>query len=434
MFKLKEHQTTPMVEITAGLTTFCAMVYVVAANPAILASAGAPAPALFTTTILAAIVGCLIMAVVANLPFAAAPGMGINAVFSFVVVQSMGYSWEQAIAAVIIASVLFILLSLSPLRTKIIQDIPPSLQLAVCGGVGILIASIGLLNTGVILVNNGTPTMGYLHNPPVLLFFIGLFLTALMLALKIRYAVLAGILISTLIGVPLGVTQLPDINNLFSLPPSPSPLIFQADFSLATTLEFYSIVSVFLFMAIFDGLAGFLGIFSVMGPRDAAKYRHKLGRAFVGDSLSMLASGFLGMSPNTVYGESGTGVAVGGRTGLTALVCGVCFIFTLFCAPIFLAIPMAAVAPALMVVGWFMLTPLGEVDFKDPTESFPAIIVMILIGLSWKITDSLAIAWLVYICMKLVSGRVKELNATVWLVGLVFALKLGWDLTRGFMG
>ena len=187
-------------------------------------------------------------------------------------------------------------------------------------------------------------------------------------------------------------------------------------------------VLVFLFMAIFDSLGGFLGLFSIMGETEAAKYRHKLGRAFLADSLALVASSCLGISPNTAYGESGTGVAVGGRTGLTALVCALCFAVALFCSPIFLAIPFAAVAPALVVVGWYMIQPLSRLDFKDATESFPAILVVVLIGLSWKISDSLAVAWLVYLTMKLVSGRVKDLNVTVCLVGVVFATKLGWDV------
>ncbi len=428
MFKLKEHHTTPLVEITAGLTTFCAMVYVLAANPAILAHTGAPPEALFTTTALAAIAGSLIMALVANLPFAVAPGMGINAIFGFVVILTLGYTWPQAVAAVLLAGVLFFLLSLSSLREKILRDIPPSLQYAVCGGVGLLIAGIGLINSHAVVFTSGLPALGNLHEPAVKLVFIGLFITALLLAVKFRYAVLAGIVLSTLIGLPLGVTVWPSEGGLLSLPPSPAPLFFQFDFSRLWSLDFFSVVLIFLFIAIFDSLGGFLGLFSIMGEEEAARYRPKLGRAFVADSLALVVSSCLGISPNTAYGESGTGVAVGGRTGLTALVCALCFVLALFCSPLFLAIPFAAVAPALVVVGWYMLQPLTRIDFKDATESFPAILVVVLIGLSWKISDSLAVAWLVYLLMKTAAGRFRELNATVCLVGLVFATKLGWDI------
>ncbi|MDR1044323.1 MAG: NCS2 family permease [Candidatus Adiutrix sp.] len=427
MFGVKEHQSRPLVEISAGLTTFCAMVYVLAANPAILGQAGASRPALFTATALAAIIGSLSMAFLANLPFAVAPGMGINAIFALVVIKTMGYSWPQAAAAVITAGTIFFFLSLSPLRDKILRDVPKSLQYAVCGGVGLLIAGIGLINSQAIVFIGGLPALGDPHLPGVKLVFIGLLLTAVMLALKFRYAVLAGIILSTLIGLPLGVTQVP-AGGLFSLPPSPAELFLAADFSLVSVPDFWAVVLVFLFMAIFDGLAGFLGLFSIMGEKDEARYRHKMGRAFVADSLAMIASGLLGISPNTAYGESGAGVAVGGRTGLTALTCAACFTLALFCAPVFLAIPFAAVAPALAVVGWYMLMPLARIDFKDATESFPAIVALLLIGLSWKISDSLAVAWLVYLLMKAVAGRFRELNVTVCLLGLIFAAKLGYDV------
>ncbi|MDR2945246.1 MAG: NCS2 family permease [Candidatus Adiutrix sp.] len=428
MFKLKDHQTTPLVEISAGLTTFCSMVYVLAANPGILSAAGAPREALFTATALAAIGGSLIMALVANLPFAVAPGMGINAIFAFVIILTMGLTWPQAVAAVLVAGALFFLLSLSPLREKILRDIPASLQYAVCGGVGLLIAGIGLINSQAVVLTTGLPpALGDLGLPQVQLVFIGLFITASMLAMKFRYAVLAGIVVSTLIGIPMGVTALPSGGGIFSLPPSPAALAFTADFSTFASFDFLSAVLVFLFIAIFDSLAGFLGLFSIMGEKEAARYRHKMGRAFIADSLAMIFSGALGMSPNTAYGESGTGVAVGGRTGLTALTVAACFGLALFCSPLFLAIPFAAIAPALVVVGWYMLSPLGRIDFKDATESFPAILVVVLIGLSWKISDSLAVAWLAYMIMKTMAGRVRELNATVALVGLVFAAKLGCD-------
>ena len=430
MFKLKQHRTTPAIEIGAGLTTFCAMVYVLAANPAVLGGADSsiPAGALFTTTCVAAILGSLLMAFVANVPFSVAPGMGINAFFGFVVIKAMGYSWPQAVTAALLAGLVFFLLSLSPLREKILRDIPASLQYAVCGGVGIMIAGIGLINSKVVIFNHGLPALGDFHQASVQLVFIGLFLTSFLLALKFRFAVLIGIVGCTVIGIPLGVTHLPSLGSLVSAPPSPAPLILNFDFSQVTSLDFWSVVLILLFLAVFNGLAGFLGLFSIMGEKEAKEYRPKMGKAFIADSLAMMLSSALGISPNTVYGESGTGIASGGRTGLAALTCALCFVVALFCAPIFLAIPFAAVAPALVVVGWYMLSPLTLIDFKDATESFPAILVVVLIGLSWKIPDSLAVSWLVYLMMKTAAGRWKELNITVCLVGLVFALKLGWDI------
>jgi len=430
MFKLKEHQSRPLVEISAGLTTFCAMVYVLAANPAILASAGAQAEALFTATALAAILGSLAMAFIANLPFAVAPGMGINAIFAFVVILGLGLTWPQAVAAALTAGVLFLGLSLSPLRERILRDIPPCLHYAVCGGVGLLIAGLGLIDCRVIVLESGLPALGDLREPGVQLFFIGLFLTAGFLALNFRYAVLAGLILTTLIGWPLGVTAFPADSLRLSLPPSPAGLWLDLDFSRLTDQAFISAVIIFLFLTVFDSLGGFLGLFSIMGQEAENKYRDKLGRAFVADSLAVIMTGLLGISPNTTYGESGTGVALGGRTGLTALTVAVCFLVALFCGHIFLAIPFSAVAPALVVVGWYMLSTVTRLNFKDPTESFPAVLAVILIGLSWRISDSLAAAWLTYILMKTVSGRGRELNATVKLVGLVFGAKLVWDILR----
>lgn len=428
MFKIKEHRSNAALEISAGLAIFCAMVYVLAANPAILSTAdpSVPADAIFTATCCAAIVGCVLMALVANVPFAVAPGMGINAIFGFVVIKTQGYSWNQALAATFIAGLIFFLLSLSPLREKILRDIPRSIQYAVCGGVGLLIAGIGLINSQTVIFTHGLPALGNFHQPQVQLTLIGLFLTAIMLALRFRYAVLAGIILSTLVGLPLGVTQLPSPEKLLTLPPSLKALNF--DFSPIGSLDFWSAVLVFIFLAIFDSLAAFLGLFSIMGEKEAEEYKPKLGRAFIADSLAMVSSALLGTSPNTAYGESGTGIALGGRTGLTALVCGLCFVLALFCAPIFLAIPFAAVAPALVVVGWYMLSPLTKIDFHEPTESFPAIVALALIGLSWKISDGLAIAWLVYVTMKLVSGRGRDLNPTVYVVALIFAGKLLWEI------
>ncbi len=428
MFKLKENQTTVSLEIGAGLTIFCAMVYCLAVNPAILSAAGAPPDALFTATALAAIIGTVIMAFVANLPFAVAPAMGINAFFAFVVVKTMGYTWPQAVTAVLISGVLFLLLSLSPLRAKMLKELPASLQYAVCGGVGLLISGIGLINSKVVVMNGGLPGLGSIQDPSVQLVFIGLFITAFLLALKFRYAILVGIIISTIIGIPLGVTTIPDGNQIFSLPPSPGPLFMDFDFSLIWAPDFWSIILVFLFIAIFNSLAGFLSLFSIMGENESIKNSPRMGRAFIADSLAVIGTGFLGISPNTAYGESGTGIALGGRTGLASLVCAAGFAVAMFCSPLFLSIPFAAVAPALLVVGWYMISPLALIDFNDPTESFPSIIVLVLIGLSWKIADSFGIAWLVYILMKLASGRGKELNATIYFVGAIFLSKIIWDL------
>ncbi|MGL4208623.1 MAG: NCS2 family permease [Candidatus Adiutrix sp.] len=423
MFKLKERNLKPLTETNAGLTTFFSMVYVLAVNPIILSAAGMPKEAVFTATALGAVVGTLLMAVIANLPFAVAPAMGINAFF-VVVVTTLGYSWPQALTAVFVSGILFVLLSLSPLRERVLREVPHSLQYAVCGGVGIMLASIGLINSGVIVFKQGMPALGMLSSGAPFLVIIGLFVTSALLALKIRFALLAGIFISTLIGIPLGVSDTTALSQgVFTVPPDLSPIAFKFDFSVLASLDFWGIVMAFLFMEVIVGLAGFLSLFSVMGA-EGEQYRPKMGRAFVADSLGVVFGSLIGLSPTTVYGESGAGVAAGGRSGLTAWVVAGCFLLALFASPLFLVVPFAAVAPALTVVGWLMLSSVVKINFQDQCEAFPATVALIFIALSWQIADGLALGWLIYITMKIFAGRKSEIKATVWVLGFIFTTKM----------
>ncbi|MDR1111170.1 MAG: NCS2 family permease [Deltaproteobacteria bacterium] len=423
MFKLDAHNASPLVEVSAGLTTFFAMVYVLAANPGILGKAGLPMGALFTATAVGTIVATLIMAFGANLPFAVAPGMGLNQFFVVMATQ-MGFSWQQALTAVLVSGAFFVLLSVSPLREKVLREVPKNLQHGVCAGIGIMIGYIGLHNGGVIVLGGSGPSLGDLAGGPALLVIVGLIVLGLLLALKVRFAILLGIIITTILGIPLGVTDYSGLSGGFvSLPPAIGGIALKFDFSVLGSIEFWSVVLTLLFMEVVDGLAGFLGLFGVMGP-DGERYRSKMGRAFVADSLGVVAGSCLGLSPNTTYAESGAGVASGGRTGLTALVVAVCFFLALFISPLFMMVPFAAVAPALVMVGLLMLQSMTKVDFGDHTESFPAFVVLIVIALSWRISDGLAVGWIVFILMKVASGRRRELTATVWVVGIIFALKM----------
>jgi AGZA family xanthine/uracil permease-like MFS transporter len=420
MFQLKSQKISPFIEISAGLTTFFSMVYVLAANPHILSQASMSREALFTATALGTILATLIMAFVANLPFAVAPGMGLNAFFVVVATQ-MGYTWNQALTAVLVSGLAFVLLSVSPLREKVLQEGPKTLQHGVCGGIGLMIAYIGLLNSQVILPG---PSIGDLSTGPALLFFLGLLVTGMLLALKFRFSILAGIFITTIIGIPLGVTDPSGLSSGFvSLPPSIKEIAFKFDFSVLKSYDFLGIIVTLLFMEVVDGLAGFLGLFGVMGA-DGERYKPKMGKAFIADSLGVVVGSMLGLSPNTTYAESGAGVAAGGRTGLTALVVAICFFLALFISPLFMLVPFSAVAPALVVVGLLMLQSATNIDFKDYTESFPAFVVIVLIALSWRISDSLAIGWLLYIIMKVVSGNFRKITITVWVVGIIFAFKM----------
>jgi AGZA family xanthine/uracil permease-like MFS transporter len=437
MFSLAKNNLSPFIEISAGLTTFFSMVYVLAANPFILSGTGVPMEALFTATAIGVIIATLIMAFVANLPFAVAPGMGLNAFFVVIVMQ-MGFSVSQALTAVLISGAIFVALSISPLREKVLKEVPKCLQHGVCAGIGLMIGYIGLKNAGLVdfsvsplpLVEGQAqqyfinPGLGVITSGPGLLVVLGLIVTGVLLALKIRFAILMGIIITTIIGIPLGVTNTSGLAGGFvSLPPDISGIVFNFDFSILSSLEFWSIVLTLLFMEVVDGLAGFLGLFGVMGS-DGDKYRPKIGRAFIADSLGVVMGACLGLSPNTTYAESGTGIASGGRSGLTALVVAICFFLALFISPLFMIVPFSAVAPALVMVGLLMSHAITYLDYQDYTEIFPAFVVLIIIALTWRISDGLAAGWIIYILMKIVSGKIKQLTTTVWVVGAIFAVKM----------
>ena len=425
MFKFKENETSLKIEFTAGLTTFFTMVYVLAVQPLVLANAGMPKEALFTATALSTIMATTIMALWSKLPFAVAPGMGINAFF-VVVVVSMGYTWPQALTAILVSGTIFFLFSLSPLRQRLLDEVPPPLKFAVCAGVGLMIASIGLFNSNVLIPSpRGNLILADFSQAKPLLVLLGTAITAALLALKFRYALLAGIFLSTLIGIPLGVTDISALKggNIFSLPPDMSAIFFKFDFSILSSMDFWvSVVFAFLFIEIVISLAGFLGLLSILGVK-GERYQPLLGNAFKADSLSVALGACLGMSPNTVYAESGTGILTGGRTGATGLVVAGLFAITLFFAPIFMIIPFAAIAPALLVVGWLMMSSLRFIDFDKPSESLPAILLVIFSGLSWQITEGLGIAWLAYILMKILNGEFKDINPTVLVVGCFFLIK-----------
>ncbi|MDR2198846.1 MAG: NCS2 family permease [Deltaproteobacteria bacterium] len=425
MFNLKENNTTASIEIFAGLTTFLSLVYVLSVNPIILSAAGMPKDALFTATALGAAVATLIMCLVAGLPFAVAPGMGLNAFFSFSVVLGMGFSWRQAATAVLLAGLAFVLLSLSPFRKRILNEVPESLQLAVAAGIGLMIAYIGLKGGALVTVDaQGNALMGAVGSGPGLLTLIGLFVTAAFLALKMRHAILIGIVLTTIVGIPLGVTDVSGLtlSSIVSLPPSVSPLAFKFDFSVLGNIDFLAVVFTFLFMCVFDSLAGFIGLFAVMGS-EAERYRPRISRAFIADSLGVVAGAAVGLSPNTAYAESGAGVAAGGRTGLTSLTVAALLFSCLFVSKLFLLVPAPAVAPALVLVGLLMLESVKSLNFADKTESFPAFVVIIVTCLTWRLSDSLAAGWLLYILMKVIDGKARLITPTVWIVGALFLFK-----------
>jgi AGZA family xanthine/uracil permease-like MFS transporter len=414
-----------VVEVSAGITTFLSMVYVLAVNPAILKWSGMPESALFTATALGTIFATLIMCFIARLPFVVAPGMGLNAFFAFSVVGTMGFSWQEALTAVFIAGIAFVLLSLSPLRQKILKEVPESLQFAVAAGIGLMITYIGLKNGGLVVIRpDGNVTIGSLSSGVGLLTIIGVFVTGVFLAMNLRYSLLLGIIVTTVIGIPLGVTDISNVTlgSLVSTPPSVSEIAFKFDFSDLGNPQFWAVVFTFLFMCVFDTLAGFIGLFSVMGA-EAERYKPRIEKAFIADSLGVVAGACVGLSPNTTYAESGAGLAAGGRTGITAFTVAVLFALCLFLSNLFLLVPASAVAPALVLVGLLMLASVKNLDFSDKTESFPAFAVIALTCLTWRLSDSLAVGWILYIVMKVVGGKIGLITPTVWLVGLLFFIK-----------
>ena len=435
LFQLKAHHTTVKTEIVAGITTFMTMAYILALNPLILGAAGMPAAGVFTATALAAAIATFAMALLANLPVALAPGMGLNAFFAYTVVLGLGYPWQLALAAVLIEGLLFMLMSLFDVRERIIHSIPDSIKKAVTIGVGLFIAYIGLKNSGVIafttpagvvagqaVVYDVIPRPAAVTHGAPLLAVLGLVITMVLLVRKVRGALLIGILITTVLGIPLGVTALEKGFRPFSLPAA--PLLFQFDFHRMFTLDFLVVLFAFLFVDIFDTVGTLVGVASEAKLIDARGHIPRAKQALLADAIGTVTGACLGTSTVTSYVESAAGVAEGGRTGLTALVTGLLFLAALFCAPLFLVIPAAATAPALVLVGFFMLAPAKDLDLADPTEAIPAFLTLVMIPLSYSIAEGLVYGVLSYVLLKVATGRIRQVSLLVWIVAALFLLKL----------
>ena len=435
LFQLKAHHTTVKTEIVAGITTFMTMAYILALNPLILGAAGMPAAGVFTATALAAAIATFAMALLANLPVALAPGMGLNAFFAYTVVLGLGYPWQLALAAVLIEGLLFMLMSLFDVRERIIHSIPDSIKKAVTIGVGLFIAYIGLKNSGVIafttpagvvagqaVVYDVIPRPAAVTHGAPLLAVLGLVITMVLLVRKVRGALLIGILITTVLGIPLGVTALEKGFRPFSLPAA--PLLFQFDFHRMFTLDFLVVLFAFLFVDIFDTVGTLVGVASEAKLIDARGHIPRAKQALLADAIGTVTGACLGTSTVTSYVESAAGVAEGGRTGLTALVTGLLFLAALFCAPLFLVIPASATAPALVLVGFFMLAPAKDLDLADPTEAIPAFLTLVMIPLSYSIAEGLVYGVLSYVLLKVATGRIRQVSLLVWIVATLFLLKL----------
>ena len=410
-------------EILAGITTFMTMAYILAVNPSILSLTGMDKDALFTATALSAIIGTLVMALVAKLPFALAPGMGLNAFFAFTVVMGMGYSWEFALTAVFLEGIIFILLTAFNIREMIVNAIPINLKHAVSGGIGLFIAFIGLQNAGIVVNNDAVLVgLGDMTSHTVWVGLFGIVVTAVLLIFRTKGALLIGILSSTVLALILGVTSIPE-SGLISTPPSISPIFFKFDFSQVFTLDMLVVLFTFLFVDMFDTVGTLVGVADKanMLTKDGKVPRVK--QALFADAIGTTCGAILGTSTVTTYVESAAGVTEGGRSGLTSFTVAVMFFLALFLAPLFIMIPGAATAPALFMVGLFMLSPITKINFDDYSESIPAFFTIIMMPLTYSIAEGIAFGMLAYVFLKVFTGKFKDVSIVMYVLAVLFILK-----------
>ena len=421
LFAFNPKETTVRTEITAGITTFLTMAYILAVNPNILGETGMDKGALFTTTVLMSALPTIFMALYAKLPLALAPGMGLNAFFAYTVCLVMGYSWQFALTAVFLEGLVFLLLTVTNLREKIVDVIPNALKNAISAGIGLYIAFIGLQGAGIIVNNDATlVSLGNLTTGSALLGAIGIIVTSVLLVKNVKGALLWGILATTLIGIPLGVTQ---ISGVFSTPPSIEPIFMQFEWSQIFTKEMVIIVFTFLFVDLFDCIGTVIGVANRAGLiKEDGKIPH-LKEVFMVDSISTAAGAVMGTSTVAVYVESAAGVNEGGRSGLTAFVTGICFLLALFFAPLFLAIPAAATTPVLVLVGLMMMSSVLKIDFNDYAEAIPAFICVLLMPLTYSISEGIVLGHLSYIFINLLSGNYKKMTVGMYILAAFFLIK-----------
>ena len=422
LFGFDPKKTTIRTEVLAGITTFLTMSYILAVNPAMFAELpGMPAGSVFTSTALAAIIGCVVMAVWGKLPFGLAPGMGLNAFFVYTVCMAMGYSWQFALTAVFIEGLIFIVMTITNIREAIVNAIPLNLRYAIGCGIGLFIAFIGLKNGQVIVDNPSTlVSLGDVTSGSALLTIIGILITGLLYARKVPGAMLLGILITTFIGIPFGITKL---NGVVSLPDSIAPIFMQFEWNNVLSLDMLAIVFTFLFIDLFDTMGTLIGVSTRANMVDSQGRIPRLKQAFMADAIATTAGAMLGTSTTTTYVESAAGVSQGGRSGLTAFVVGCCFAVTLIFSPLFLAIPGEATAPVLFLVGLLMIEPIRNIDFSDYTESIPAFICIITMPLAYSISDGILLGMISYVVLNFVSGKFRKITPTMYILALLFVLK-----------
>ncbi|PVY70651.1 AGZA family xanthine/uracil permease-like MFS transporter [Tamilnaduibacter salinus] len=421
LFQLKAHGTTVRREVIAGITTFLTMAYIIVVNPSILSATGMDFGAIFVATCLAAAIGTLIMGLWANYPIALAPGMGLNAFFSFTVVGSMGYSWQVALGAVFLSGVIFFLLSIFRVREWIINSIPMSLRFGISAGIGFFLALIAFKNAGVVVDDNATlVSLGNIKSPESLMFFGGFLLICALAYKRVIGAVMIGIIVITLVALTLGMVE---YNGLASAPPSLAPTFMQMDVAGALEVGMISVVFAFLFVDLFDTSGTLIGAAQRGGLLDENGKLPRLGRALMSDSVATMSGAAMGTSTTTSYIESTAGISAGGRTGLTAVVVALLFLACLVLSPIAKIIPAYATAPALLYVAALMTSGLKLIDWDDITDAAPAVVTALMMPLTFSIANGIALGFITYAVLKALSGRWSHLNASIVIIAVVFILK-----------
>ena len=419
---LKKAGTDIKTEIIAGFTTFLAMAYILAVNPNILGAANMDTGAVFTATALSSAIATLVMGIFANLPFALAPGMGLNAFLAYTVCLTMGYSWQFALTAIFCEGIIFLLLTFFNVREAIVNSIPANLKKAIGVGIGLFIAFIGLQNAGII-VDSATLVGLNITSPSAIVAIIGVIVTAALVAYNIKGGILIGILVTTIIGIPFGVTQ---FGGVASLPPSLAPTFLKFNFSevLANIPDFIIVMFTLLFVDMFDTVGTLIGCAGKADMINKDGTIPNCKEALFADAVGTTVGAMLGTSTVTTFVESSTGVVEGGRTGVTAIVTAGFFLLSLFFAPLFLSIPSAATAPALILVGFYMMSPVKDIDFTDPTEGIPAFLCLLMMVCAYSISDGIMFGILSYVIIKVLAGKAKNISVATYIVALLFVFKI----------
>ena len=426
LFQLKAHNTNVRTEILAGVTTFLTMAYILFVNPAILGETGMDKGAIFVATCLAAVIGSALMGLIANYPIALAPGMGLNAFFTYTVVLHMGHSWQVALGAVFISATLFFLLSIFRIREWIVNSIPLPLRSAIAAGIGLFLALIALKEAGLVVDNPATLVgLGDLTAPGPLLAVLGFFLIVALEARRITGAVMIGILAVTAIAIAIGVTP---FGGIVSMPPSLAPTFLELDIMGALDVGMISVIFAFLFVDLFDNTGTLIGVAKRAGLMSKDGHLPKMGRALIADSAAAMGGSLLGTSTTTSYIESASGVAAGGRTGLTAIVVAGLFLLALFFAPLAGTVPAFATAPALLFVAVLMTSGLAEIDWDDITVAAPVVITALAMPLTFSIANGIAFGFIAWVVIKALAGRFKELNPALVVLAAVFIAKFAFGV------